>query len=482
MSTMFQKSSGKRGFFPWKTSGWRRFDEEKFAFLSEAAQMRIRHPCMGVNYGKTVERPSSADENSWIIAVLMNLFVDVSEISALHLTSCVESNKKCERFLIAPETTLPLERDIPIVLPYLPSNATPQYKDEMDLDVPPTGDKKDLEKHREILSAPQYIRSAMTWAENKLHQDCFRDSENPLPYMEMGERESLYNELKSILLSTTAMPSVCIEMIGEYAVQTPSSIRREFRIIQRVFAIFLRVLAHLKFAHSKPDQYEPIEHFYSTLQHLTALGRSFKLFHEHDTMTDADLMEITLKSLETPHPSKPTYSRPFHAFIPRISTAMMKKILTRCNDLRLSEEIQKKLSEKDDSQWFEKVYIQMHEDVLQDPSYGPPVLTQLSKKHPEYPHLLKEVSNELFSARANFASHPEMQEFMKTLLHVKYDFAQEGDLWEGMDAPDVPLFAPIPSTKSTSEPIEYKKLNLSTFMILAEQLKVPLVLVCGSCS
>jgi len=138
----------------------------------------------------------------------------------------------------------------------------------------------------------------------------------------------------------------------------------------------------------------------------------------------------------------------------------------------------KKLSLYDNSEHFEKVYVEMHEQVVCDPTYGIPYYT-----HPKYriqPNgsNLKLVLDELFSHRHTYQDDPEMQEFFKTLMHVKYDYTRDGDLQEGHLVPDVPLYSPI----LNSDQIEFKETKLSVYIQKAEEKNRPLVLNCGSWS
>jgi len=119
----------------------------------------------------------------------------------------------------------------------------------------------------------------------------------------------------------------------------------------------------------------------------------------------------------------------------------------------------------------------MYEQVLSDPTYGIPLFTHPKYRLPATSALMKAATDELFSHRHTYKNDPEMQEFFKTLLHVKYDYTRDGDLKEGQLVPDVPLYIPVPASDGQ---MEFKETKLSFYLQQAEEKNRPLVLNCGS--
>jgi len=119
--------------------------------------------------------------------------------------------------------------------------------------------------------------------------------------------------------------------------------------------------------------------------------------------------------------------------------------------------------------------VEMYEQILCDSTYGIPLFT-----HPKYrvqptETLMKAVTDELFSHRHTYKYDPEMQEFFKTLIHIKYDYTRDGELKEGDLVPDFPLYIPL-----SDDETEFKETKLSVYIQQAQEKKQPLVLNCGS--
>jgi len=103
-----------------------------------------------------------------------------------------------------------------------------------------------------------------------------------------------------------------------------------------------------------------------------------------------------------------------------ISTEVMKKILKRADEMRHDPRTQALYSQKEDPEWFYKVTDNFHRQLLLD-EFG------YSKD------VVEDVLDEFYSCRWHYQNHPEMQKFLKTLTHVKYDITGDGPIEPGQD-------------------------------------------------
>lgn len=102
----------------------------------------------------------------------------------------------------------------------------------------------------------------------------------------------------------------------------------------------------------------------------------------------------------------------------------LKTILKRADEMRLSKEVQDAISEKDDIELAFSVTREIYASIVRE------------YQIPDEESALDEV----FSARAMFTGDKDMEDFMSTLLHVKYDFTGDGPIQEGDDMVDAQLF------------------------------------------
>ncbi|KAL6068759.1 hypothetical protein QOT17_007942 [Balamuthia mandrillaris] len=105
--------------------------------------------------------------------------------------------------------------------------------------------------------------------------------------------------------------------------------------------------------------------------------------------------------------------------------AQLQFLLALANEKRLSKEVQDKYTEKDDPAWTVEVTLAFHVALLKD--FGVPE------------ELIDKALDEFFSARYTYRFDPEMQFFLKDLLHVKYDLTGDGPLRVGQEVPECQL-------------------------------------------
>jgi len=152
--------------------------------------------------------------------------------------------------------------------------------------------------------------------------------------------------------------------------------------------------------------------------------------------------ELPLCSREDPCPGKK-----------EISKEDMKRILTRGNELRFSKEIQDRYTEKDDTDWSALVTNDMYRQVLVEFGFEDS----------------ERMLDKVYSARWFYRNDAEMNEYFKTLIHVKFDLTGDGPLQEGDECPDTLLYE-----------LDGKQTSLSHYMNVAKEKGLPLVVIAGS--
>lgn len=140
-----------------------------------------------------------------------------------------------------------------------------------------------------------------------------------------------------------------------------------------------------------------------------------------------------------------------------LSRDLTREALIRAEKRRFDKDIQDEYSKKDCTTWFCVVTNELHRGVLRD--LGVP------------DDLLEDVLDELYSSRWYYRNDDEMNEFFKTLIHVKMDLTGMGPISEGDVVPGDMMLTSIED--EVARPFQF-------YVDLAKADSVPLVVLAGS--
>eukprot|EP00026_Physarum_polycephalum_P009649 Phypoly_transcript_09778.p1 GENE.Phypoly_transcript_09778~~Phypoly_transcript_09778.p1 ORF type:complete len:160 (+),score=25.58 Phypoly_transcript_09778:188-667(+) len=113
-----------------------------------------------------------------------------------------------------------------------------------------------------------------------------------------------------------------------------------------------------------------------------------------------------------------------HSSEPIFTKDQIKAILSEADKMRLSNEIQDAFSEKDDIANFFAIMKEIYASIVRK--------LPVSDK--------EKALEEVFSVRAIYKGDKEMEEFMSSLIHVKYDLTGDGPIQQGDPMVDASLF------------------------------------------
>jgi len=137
-----------------------------------------------------------------------------------------------------------------------------------------------------------------------------------------------------------------------------------------------------------------------------------------------------------------------------LSKEVIVDLLTKADAERRAPWVQAEMNKINHSDWFAYVTDLMHRKLLKKEGYG---------------QNLERALDELYSCRWRFRRDEEMNEFFKTLVHVKMDLTADGPLKPGDNAANATLYT-----------FEGEKTDFFSYLNRSKDANKPLVVFAGS--